>query len=66
MLNHFLTFPDRPGWVLIQASDFDEARVFAVRTFGVDEAWTLCREEDFEPWLFPLGELSAFAVERVR
>jgi hypothetical protein len=60
----YLTFPDRPGWVLIQAESYDDARVFAARTFGVD--WELTREEDFEPWLFPLGELSAFAVERVR
>jgi len=61
METFYVTFPDRPGWVTIWAPSFDDARVFAARNFGTE--WDLDREEDFEPWLFPLGELSAFAVE---
>jgi hypothetical protein len=60
-LNFFLTFPDRLGWVLIQAPSLDDARVFAVRNYLGD--WELSWEEDFEPWLFPAGEVNAFAVE---
>jgi hypothetical protein len=61
-LNFYLTFPGRPGWVLIQAPSLDDARVFAVRNY-VDTDWDLEWEEDFEPWRFPAGEVNAFAVE---
>jgi hypothetical protein len=57
--NFFLTFPGRVGWVLIQAPNYDEARVFAGRNYLGD--WELEREEDFDPWLH--GEVNAFAVE---
>jgi hypothetical protein len=60
-LNFYLTFPDRDGWVLIQAPSLDDARVFAVRNYLGD--WELDWEENFEPWRFPAGEVNAFAVE---
>jgi hypothetical protein len=64
MATFYLTFPNKPGWVTIWAQSYDDARVFAARNYLGD--WDLEWEEDFEPWRFPLGELSAFAVERVR
>jgi len=63
MKTFYLTFPDRDGWVTIWAPSYDDARVFAARSYGVDGDWDLEWEENFQPWRFPAGEVNAFAVE---
>lgn len=66
MESWFLTFPqsdDRHDqWVRIEASTKDEVRAFAVSRYGIrwDE---LIADVEFNPDLYPGGELAAFRVE---